>query len=238
MADNGPASGSRPARLLDPTLLILLAALAVHVVRRNVFDIIVFAGTIILILIDRQLRPGTGASVPGRRSSGRRPPGRWSPARIRWWTVATLALLFGAVVGSLQPAGVPERIALAVPGLVAALLVTLRGRADRPRPIGRWWAAWPALLILAALIELSSFLQQPDPQTGSYRHPTLSTLIEPLLDAPVVRAGALMVWLAAGWWLVRAVVRPGDDSGTDGAVPPGSGSGPGPGPGPGPGESR
>ncbi len=182
---------------------ILLAALAVHVVRRNVFDVVVFGLTVVVIGIDRYRR--FPVSTPRR-------------APVPSWLVAAGAILFGVVIGATDVAGWPVRISLAVAGIAALWRVAgappaATGRTGGPAPAGRaprGWLTWAGLLVLAALLELSSFLQQPDPQTGSYDHPTLSTLIEPLLGSTVFRMIALAIWLAAGCWLVRACLRPGD----------------------------
>lgn len=203
MARAGSTPSNRRVGFFDPTVPILLAALAVHVVRRNVFDIVVFAATVALICVDRW-RP-----LPVRRFDrvwGSRP------------VMAGTVVVFGALVGWADVGSWPVRIALALAGLAALLVLTGARPAIRPgaadpgdggarRPVGRGWLVWAGLLVIAALIELANFLQQPDPQTGSYRHPTLSTLIEPLLASPVFRMVTLAVWAAAGWWLIRACCR-------------------------------
>jgi len=46
--------------------------------------------------------------------------------------------------------------------------------------------------------ELQAFLQRP--RAG---HPTISSLTNDLLQGHLPRAGAMLLWLAAGWWLAR-----------------------------------
>jgi hypothetical protein len=57
---------------------------------------------------------------------------------------------------------------------------------------------WAALGAAIALWELQAFLQHP---RGA--HPTVSSLTNDLLQNHVSRAGAMLVWLAAGVWLAR-----------------------------------
>jgi hypothetical protein len=100
-----------------------------------------------------------------------------------------------------------------VPGLVALGAVWQVGRSplqlapppDRAR--GRGWLTWPVLLVVGCLFELTNFALQPDPQTDSYAHPTVSAIVDPLLGWPPARAVVAAVWLAIGFWLVRTIVR-------------------------------
>ncbi|MDQ6658977.1 MAG: hypothetical protein M3Z00_12290 [Actinomycetota bacterium] len=205
--------------LARPTVLMLLAATIAHIMRRNIFDIVIFAGTAGMIVVD------SAVHAVRARASAR------GTLAVPWWVVTAAAVVFGALVGSLTPAGWPVRTVLGLPGLAALILLLMapppagpevpgRDRGDRAQPAqsnqrrgldrqirlnGPGWLAWPALLIVAALIELSSFLLQPNAQTDSYDHPTLSTLISPLLGSPILRAVALACWFTAGWWLVRTI---------------------------------
>ncbi|WP_153503523.1 hypothetical protein [Cumulibacter manganitolerans] len=183
-------------RFFDPTVPILLITLLVHVVRQDVVDIAVFAGVVALIAVDHA-RPVPVVDV------------RW-PA-VPWWGVAACCVTIGAV-GVLPIGSTPVRIMLVAIGLLAAVAVLTAPRGAPgagPDVAARWWA-WPAVLVLLALIELVSFLLQPDPQTGSYANPTLSTLLDPVLAEPAARLVALTLWSASGWWLLRTIRRPGD----------------------------
>lgn len=102
---------------------------------------------------------------------------------------------------------------LAVPGL-AALWVAVgprrrvrwrSGAAATTPPTPRNWWVWPGLAVGLALVELYSLLSQPGPRADSVAHPTLSTLVEPLLSSQLHRAAALVVWVLLGWWLVRRI---------------------------------
>ncbi len=178
---------------------ILIITILVHVVRRSPLDVVVFGGTALLIVIDR--------STPILGPLYRR---RWiSELEGRWLDVAAIG--FGLLVGGLQHGSWPVLLALMVPGVLAAVVV-LRARPNgegsdavptRAPPGSRTWVV---LLIVAALWELSSFVQQPGPTTDSHDHPVLSSLIDPVLMSPWHRAIAIVVWFAIGGRLLRMVV--------------------------------
>jgi hypothetical protein len=194
-------TGDRPVRrvLLEPAIPVIVLATIVHVIRRDLVDIALFSGTAILIVADR-LR----TTDPPGRSGG--PPGR---VPVRRAAVVGGCVGYAVLVGPMSRTGWPLRVALIVPGLVAVVSVLRRGTTPReqrvPGPPRGWWV-WPALFVVGCLWELAAFVQQPDAQTGSYEHPTLSTFGEPLLAMPLPRAIVAALWLAAGWWLVRRIV--------------------------------
>lgn len=189
------APASRPFR--EPTLWFLLIAVVVHVIRQNVVDVVVFLGVAVLIVADA-----------------------WRPVRargaVRWWpswpVAALICTSYALVLVPMTRTGWPMRIAVAVPGLVALVVVLWFGRAlveEVPRRrVGRGWVVWTGLLVVGCLAQLYSWLQQPDPNTDSYAHPTLSSLVDPLLAGSVTRAVAAAVWLAVGIWLLGLLARP------------------------------
>ena len=204
--------------LREPTVPILLLACVVHAVRRNLFDLLLFGGTAVLIVVD-SWRTGTR---PATRTTSRSPI---------WATVAVLA--FAVSAGPLPQSGTAIRVVMTAAGLVALALVTigrvasetpvddpgdagpehgrgagsLRAGADRDpdhgtRSLRGWWA-WAALGVLACLWELTSFaIQQADPASEA-AHPTASDLIGPLLGSWPGRMVFLALWAAAGWWVLR-----------------------------------
>jgi hypothetical protein len=193
----------------------LVITTLVHIVRRSPLDIIVFGGTALLIILDRST-PMLGPLVRN----------RWiSELQGRWLDVA--AIVFGLLVGSLQHGSWPVLLALMVPGVLAAVVV-LRARPNgeiidaaptRAPPGSRTWVV---MLIVAALWELSSFVQQPGPTTDSHDHPVLSTLIDPVVLSPWHRAIAIALWFAIGGRLLRMVVAevPSDEPDRVGRVQP------------------
>jgi len=189
-------TGDRPVwrLLVEPAIPVIAMAEVVHVIRRDVVDIALFAGTAVVIVADR-LRPA------------RRPA---SPAQLaRWALVAAGCVAYTVLVAPMSRTGWPLRVVLVVPGLLAAVTVLRRAVSPleqaSPGPPRGWWV-WPALFVVGCLWELAAFAQQPDAQTPSYEHPTLSTFAEPWLAMPASRAVTAALWLAAGWWLVRRIV--------------------------------
>jgi hypothetical protein len=182
----------------EPTIWILVAATTVHVIRENVVDIVVFAGTAVLVVVD------------SRRDDLHPMP---LVDRFRRPLVAAVCAAYGLLVLPLSRTGWALPLSLALPGLVALALVWRVGRsplelASGPNLArGRGWLAWPVVLVVGCLFELFNFVLQPDPQTDSYAHPTISALVDPMLGWPLSRAVAAALWLAIGIWLVTAIGR-------------------------------
>lgn len=70
--------------------------------------------------------------------------------------------------------------------------------------------AWLILGLVLALIELGSFLSETTYGVTDPAHPTVSDLIDPLLQAPLARGVVATVWVLAGIWLVRRAVHAGE----------------------------
>jgi hypothetical protein len=89
-------------------------------------------------------------------------------------------------------------------GTALAVLVILgwAGTRQRPRraralhPAGR--VAWTAWLVALATLELWTLVEQPRSV-----HPTISSLIDPLLSSTPGRAAAALLWLGLGCWLAE-----------------------------------
>jgi hypothetical protein len=178
-----------------PILIIIIAGLF-HFARGAEVDGLVFV-TIGVGLVVAELRDRPGPSP----RAGREPLG------VQWILAgALLCVGNGVVVGGWAPASAPVVLAVAVPGL---LILPLALRVGSPRPAGRsdrpgqakW--LWAAALVVVCLWELFSFLSQPNAQTDSYDHPTLSAILNPLFASPAVRSVVLIAWLATGLWLAR-----------------------------------
>ncbi|MGH3934698.1 MAG: hypothetical protein ACRDS1_06935 [Pseudonocardiaceae bacterium] len=116
--------------------------------------------------------------------------------RYRWDAASVGYALIAAVF---EPLTVPATVAVLVPGV---LLLALRVRRPvRPLPAGAVSPAavtlWLALVAAGGGWWLVAFLWGNDPE-----HPTLSLLLDPVLDTYPARVLGYAAWLAAGRWLV------------------------------------
>jgi hypothetical protein len=79
----------------------------------------------------------------------------------------------------------------------------MRGSASTSAALRRGLIAWSLLLVALLAWQGYAYLRQPDRSIAHDDYPTLSTLLDPLLEQGPVRYAGWLAWLAAGWWLVR-----------------------------------
>jgi hypothetical protein len=131
------------------------------------------------------------------------PPERAEPADRPWSRPLVLVPVFALVslIGGLFPSFSlrANLYVLAVGG--AMVWLGLSGRAaKRPSPsrLGRGAAWWLVPALLLGLVELTEFLLG-----STAAHPTLSVLMDPVLDGYLARSACYFAWLSAFWGLVR-----------------------------------
>lgn len=196
--------------LIEPTVPILLLASVAHIVRHNITDLVVFAGTAAVIVLD-SFRPA--ASVPPSRSRSprrRRPLAGWRPAGP-WFSV--LAVVAFAILAAIPARdSMTIRTVLVLGALAALYLVVVHPAPPVPRaqPSPRGWWVWAVIGVAACVWELTSFIfQQTDPTRDTAHpisdttHPAVSDLIGPWLTDWAGRTVFLFLWAAAGVWLLR-----------------------------------
>lgn len=180
-------------------VVILLLASITHAARHDDVDLVSFLLVAAAIVVERVSRRPLRAPVRLARLAG-----------VRLAMVTAGVVAFAAIAAAGPHAGVVVRIAVCGAGLVGFVLVLRHPAAPGEVPaVGRDWPAWVVVLVLLALWELTNFLLQPDAFTDSVEHPTLSTLVDPVLVSPVGRAVVLALWAAAGIWLVRRALAGG-----------------------------
>ncbi len=89
---------------------------------------------------------------------------------------------------------------------VLAIVFAVRaGVLDIPstRRLRRGALVWSALVVAVLVWELFAWMRQPALLVPDPSHPTLSTLFSPWLDGEPGRFAGWLIWLSAGWWLVR-----------------------------------
>lgn len=176
---------------------ILLLASAVHVVRRNLFDFLLFFGTAMLILADSQRRSRVASARPRSR--------HLSP-----WILVAGMTLFAAAVALAPPASLGAILVMAAVGAAAVVLILVapdsQNLAGRARQALAGWPVWATLGVAVCLWELASFIEQQVWPADQVDHPAASDLIGPLLGSWVGRTVLLLLWAGAGWWLLAPLL--------------------------------
>lgn len=130
-----------------------------------------------------------------------RPPG------LRLVTVGSAAaVVYALTVGSFTRYSWPATAGVVSIG--ASVVVVGWGGPTRQRQVPAKFArigafTWGTLFVGASLWELTALLTQPNIETSSYAHPTISTLTDPLLASAPGRFVALLAWIALGAYLVE-----------------------------------
>lgn len=122
-----------------------------------------------------------------------------SPVRPRsaLWVLAALG--YGWVAGGFRPFTWPAAVSTALAG---AFVLAMAWRLPRPvsvppvqRSVAVSWVCW---LSAATGWELWALFNHP-----RVTYPTISSLINPLIETHSARSVAVVAWLALGWWLAR-----------------------------------
>jgi len=126
------------------------------------------------------------------------------PARVAplgWWDA--LIVVYAALAALCRPLTAPAAVAVLLAG--AALLALAARRQVPPQPVicsRRAVLPWMVLALLLAGWELTAMLWGNDSA-----HPSLSLLLDPVLDTYPGRLVGYLAWLATGRWLVTRMTR-------------------------------
>ena len=126
--------------------------------------------------------------------------------QVRWLAVIA-GLAYAAVATRSRPLTAVAAVAVAIP--VAVVLVqSVRPRPPTARvavtgPRRRTAAAWGAVVVLGAALELVAFARQPAYNVATPDFPTLSVLLDSLTEAGATRFVLWCCWLWAGWAVAR-----------------------------------
>jgi len=119
-------------------------------------------------------------------------------------TIAGATLLVAILGASYPPKTWPSTIMVLIPA--AALLIIAARRpsaaADRDPALRRGLVLWSVLIGAVLLWEAYAFVRQPDWSLPSHDYPTLSTLLDPVLEHGPLRIVGWLVWLGVGARLV------------------------------------
>jgi hypothetical protein len=120
---------------------------------------------------------------------------------LRWRTAVLVAVVLGYAWagGGLRSFTWPAMVSTSLGGLAVFVLAWRRPRSPATvRPSREGLVAWTAWLTAATGWELWALSGQP-----RSTHPTISSLINILIETQPGRAVALLAWLVLGWSLAR-----------------------------------
>lgn len=223
---------------LAPATLIVIVTGGFHLYRGAPLDGVVFLAVGAGLLVDGLLRgdPAAGGSSAGSPAGGSAAGSSAagspaaSPARVprigtrrtsiagridpllpdrRWCAVVCAAAAIAA--GSAARYSIADVVlVLAIGSPVFAAVWPERAVAFAPdagRPVLRASWAWTCVGLAAALWELTAYLPERSP-SGDSVHPSISDLVDPVLDFAPARAGFAACWVVAGYGLLRWRRRP------------------------------
>ena len=216
-----PAGPARPAAraigvlagFREPVVLVLLAIAFFTYISGKPVDGVLMVIVAVGLAWDagRRARAGGGVSDAGQTAGalGLSPErGRAGGRRRLLGIIALLAggAVYAGAVGSFSRYSWPATAGIIGLGTVV-VLIGWHGPLRHRRVAGRLplagALAWAVVLVFGCLWELAALLLQPSITTGSYAHPTISTLTDPLLSTWPGRSVLLAAWLAFGWYLAE-----------------------------------
>jgi hypothetical protein len=124
-----------------------------------------------------------------------------SPRNGRRLAVGGVVVAYSWFASASAPFSTRALISVLVPGAVLGAIAFRRPPERIPPPDSvdiTGFSYWIVALALLFEWEASAFREN-----ANWLHPTLTDLINPLLTPHPVRAGAFVIWLAAGWALVK-----------------------------------
>jgi hypothetical protein len=191
------------AGLREPVVLILLAIAFFTAISGKPVDGVLMLAAAVGLAWDaarRAVRP----AVPEAAVAAPAAPGRRGRRRVLRALLLAGGAAYAGVVGSFARYSWPATAGIVAVGTAVVVIGwhgPVRARLTRGLPVAGT-LAWAAAGAAGCLWELAALLQQPSLTADSYRHPTISTLTDPLLATAPGRSLVLLAWLALGWYLV------------------------------------
>jgi hypothetical protein len=183
--------------LANPVVVILLLAGFFDGISGNP------VGGTLLAVVAVALARSRVEEVPATEGEGE--PERPRPLPMPAWVGALMLAGYAILAGAPARFSWMATLAVILPGALVVLAARRPAPRRRPLPAARPTGAvlWAVVLIAIAVWELINLLLQPSFTTGSWEHPTLSTLADPLFATHAGRAAGLATWLGAGWYLAE-----------------------------------
>jgi hypothetical protein len=139
--------------------------------------------------------------VPRRRDGRRLPLGAGRGIRVRTAAIGIVLAGYAWAAGSTTPLTATALVFVLIPGVVLAVIACWWPPERIPAPdkldiIGvSYWA-----ICVAALFEWEASAYKDNSLPW---HPSLTDLINPLLEPHIIKSAAFLVWMLVGWALVR-----------------------------------
>lgn len=202
------ATAGATAAAWPPAVVLWLLALAVMAAfqlwRGAVIDGIVFATLTVGLVIERAVRmrrAGVADAAPASAAPPRAP-------RLALVVAAAVAACLALV---LAPRTGPASIALVVALGLAALALAWRGAPETPRRSPRAQhrsrVVWASLGVALCLWEAAAYVLSVTVPRGWIGFPTVSLLLEPVVELDAGRAVLVGAWITVGVWLVAGARR-------------------------------
>jgi hypothetical protein len=194
----------------EPIIVCLLLAALFDGLSSNPIHSMVLVGTAIALAITRaRERVALGGTERPMDTWDEPPPSlarmRSALARSSVPLLLLPALGFALVIGWFDRWSMVASFAVAVTGALAIALSwhgPLREEPLEPvEPSGRM--LWTLVIVALSGWELTNLFLQPSLTTDSWAHPTISVLSDPLLGSWMGRTLFIVVWLRAGWGLLK-----------------------------------
>jgi hypothetical protein len=175
-------------RHFNPWVVVFVGTALFHVWRQSLEDILIFGGAAALILTQV-----FGLTKFGFKQQPKVPV--WAIALTV--VAAALILYFAPRHGLLNTLTL---LAFIVIGILLLLYVDQENQLPASKPVKRSRLLWGIWAIVFALIELAAYIGSKLTQDLG-RFPTISVLLDPVLDEPLGRATFVALWLIAGVFL-------------------------------------
>jgi hypothetical protein len=131
----------------------------------------------------------------------RQPPRRLRSSVLRKAAVGAALITYSWFAAGTEPFTISALLIVLVPGVALFAIVCIRPPKRTPPPDRldltgfSYWA-----IAIGALFEWEASAFKDGAPSW---HPALTTLIDPVLGTPPVKAAGILIWLLAGWALVR-----------------------------------
>ena len=175
---------------INPWLPVFAFVTLFHVIRESYVDALIFAiGAVILIL---DWKRAIRWPMPNR-------------PEVKSWVMVLAIAGSSSVLFFSERGGWQDVLLLLVIGPAALFLVYYRDHGPKPSGNGtmvrtKW--IWMTLAIFMAVSELFAYIWAVVFR-DSNTYPTISIIVNPILDSPYGRSAFLVLWLLIGWGLLR-----------------------------------